>query len=154
MNTTKHVDPFVQSVGNVLELFGVTEIAKQEMIIKEDMVIDKDVTAFVGILGDIRGNVSYSCSIATAKNLVSMMMMGQPVEAIDELSRSALSELSNMFAGNAMTLFAAESTLLDITPPSVIVGEDVFFILSFLKTITVPIGTPVGTIEVNIGLEI
>lgn len=149
-----YINAFLNSIAHVLGQFGITEISKGSYSIKENMVIDKDVTAFVGIVGELRGNVSYSLSMQTAKNIVSAMMMGMSVNELDEMSRSAIAELSNMFTGNAALSLEKEKVFIDITPPSVIQGEDIYFILSFVRTLTVNMNTPLGLIEVNFGLEL
>lgn len=150
----KFINPFLSAVENVLAQFGIQNIKKGAVKIKENMAIDKDVTAFVGIVGDIRGNVSYSFSTETAMNLASSMMMGMPVNSMDEMARSAISELSNMITGNALIAFASEYKSVDITPPSLIIGEDIFSVLGSVTTLMVNIETQAGIIEINFGLEV
>lgn len=150
----KYINPILTSVTNVLGQFGVTGISKKSLKIKDEMVIDKDITAFVGMVGDIRGNVSYCFSQETAKKVVSSMMMGMPVNEIDDMARNGLSELSNMFTGNAATAFSEYNFSVDVTPPTVVAGEDMFLVLTFNQTISLELSTSVGDIEVNIGLEV
>ncbi len=150
----KYVNPFLKAVEHVLGQFGIVDITKKSLQTKEDMSIESDVTAFVGVVGDIRGNVAYAFSEETAKKLASAMMMGMPVEALNDMTRSALAELSNMFTGNAAAIFESEKCHLDITPPSLVVGEEVLFVLSFFQTLTVSIDTAIGTIDIHIGLEV
>jgi chemotaxis protein CheX len=42
---------------------------------------------------------------------------------------------------------------LDITPPSVIMGHDIFFVMGTVPTLMISIESSVGVIEVNFGLE-
>ena len=58
------------------------------------MYVDTDITAVVGMVGQVRGNIAYSMAEDTAKKIVSAMMMGMPVEELDEMGRSALGEFS------------------------------------------------------------
>lgn len=146
--------PFFTAVVNVLEQIGVSDITHENVLEKNELVIKEDLTAFIGIVGDIKGNVSYCCSLETAKNLASIMMMGMEIEEIDDMCRSALSELLNMIAGNTTMLFSEQKVNLDITSPSVVVGEEMFFILSFYKTISLTLNTSIGVIGANISLEI
>jgi len=150
----KYINPFLSAVENVLGQFGVQGIKKGAIKVKEIMTIDKEITAFVGIVGDLRGNVAYSFNSDTAMKLVSSMMGGMPVNQIDDMARSAVSELSNMFLGNAINAFGTSCGNLDITPPSVVMGEDIFFILGSTTTLMINIETDAGTIEINIGLEV
>ena len=61
-------------------------------------------------------------SIDNAKTVASKMMFGMPITELDEMSTSALSELSNMIMGNTATLFSTQSIRIDITPPMVMLG--------------------------------
>lgn len=150
----KYILPFLDGLINILEQFGMTDIKRSGLYKKDYMAVDKDVTAIIGIVGELRGNVAYSMSQDTARNIVSSMMMGMPVEEMDAISRSAIGELSNMITGNASILLSNNDINVDITPPSIVFGSDIFFIISSVDTITVDLETPAGNIEVNIGLEL
>jgi len=150
----KYILPFLVSLKGVLEQFGVHDVKRGNLAKKEIMQVDTDITAVIGLVGQIRGNIAYSMSTDTALKIVSAMMMGMPVDKLDEIGRSAIAEFSNMVTGNASTLFANEGIGVDITPPSIIFGKDIYFIISSVQTIAVDMETPLGKIEVNIGLEI
>jgi chemotaxis protein CheX len=147
------INPFLMAVENVLAQFGVTGVTKAGLSVKEEMVITADVTAFIGVVGALRGNIAYSCSKDTAQKLASTLMMGMAVTELDEMGRSAVAELANLFTGNAASLLAEQNTLIDITPPSVLVGEEIFLVLSSAKTLVVQLSSPLGPLEVNICLE-
>ena len=51
------------------------------------------------------------------------MMMGMPVMELDDMARSALSELGNMMMGNAATLLFNNNISIDITPPTLLLGS-------------------------------
>ena len=148
------LNPFLTAIQDVFTQFGVTDIEKVSVQLKDDMIIDQDVTAFVGIVGEMQGNVSYCFSNETAKKIASMMMMGMPVDEMHEMARSALAELANIITGSAASIFANDEILLEITPPSLVAGEEMYFILTFLKTFTVILNSSLGTIEVNVALEL
>lgn len=150
----KYILPFLESLRNVLGQFGVPEIKRGNMAKNEIMGVTRDITAVVGVVGQIRGNIAYSMSEDTAKQIVSTMMMGTPVDQLDELGRSAVGEFSNMVTGNASVLLEQSEVEVDITPPSIIFGKDIFFIISSVDTISIDMETPFGIIEVHIGLEI
>ena len=48
------------------------------------------------------------------------MMGGYAISEIDEMVRSAISELGNMISGNASTMLYNQGVRVDITPPKVI----------------------------------
>lgn len=150
----KLLESFSKSVVNVLEQFGITGLVEKEMQTKDEMLIESEFTAFVGLVGNIQGNIAYCYSIDTAKQLASIMMMGMPIDDINDMVRSALAELSNMFAGTSASLLENKNISMEITPPSVVVGKDMYFILSFHEAYSVVLQSPIGEIEVNISLEI
>ena len=147
------VIPFIKAVGIVLNQFGLKDIKYQSIQKKEEMIIEKDVSAFLGIVGDMSGNVAYCFSEETGKKLASLLMMGEAVDEIDSMANSAVAEVSNMISGTASGIFEKNKIALDITPPTVISGKDITLILSFLDTHTVTLTTPIGPIEINISLE-
>ena len=61
--------------------------------------------------------------VDVAKDVASRMMMGMPVAEIDDMAKSALSELGNMIMGNAATLLANNDLKIDITPPTLGMGS-------------------------------
>ncbi len=146
-----HVNPFLRAVELVLGQLGINDIKKGEIKVKDEMYVDRDITAFLGIVGDIKGNVSYSFDFQTAMKIVSCMV-GMAVTELREFERSALAELANMITGNAVGGLKGFRDL-DITPPSVIMGHDIFFVIGTVPTLMISIETSVGVIEVNFGLE-
>jgi chemotaxis protein CheX len=146
-----HVNPFLRAVELVLGQLGISDIKKGEVKVKDEMYVDRDITAFLGIVGEVKGNVSYSFDFQTAIKIVSCMV-GMPVTELREFERSALAELANMITGNAVGGLKGFRDL-DITPPSVIMGHDIFFVMGTVPTLMISIESSVGVIEVNFGLE-
>ena len=138
----------------VLEQFVAVYISRGDFARNDLMYVDTDITAVVGMVGQVRGNIAYSMAEDTAKKIVSAMMMGMPVEELDEMGRSALGEFSNMVTGNASTLLSNSGVQVDITPPFIIFCKDVYFIISSVETLKIDMETSLGKVEVNIGLEI
>lgn len=80
----------------------------------------------VGMSGQYAGQMIISMSAETAQALASTMMMS-PVEEMDEMAMSALSELANMIGGTAISQLSTQGVHCDITPPTLIEGEAVKF---------------------------
>lgn len=81
--------------------------------------------------------------------------MGIPVPQLNDMAKSAVSELSNMILGNAATLFSTKGITVDITPPNLIMGSNLSFNVSDSKTICVPLNAEDGSslIELNIAIK-
>lgn len=150
----KYISPFMDALVKVLSNFGISDVKRGKIITKKSMDVDMDITSVIGITGDIRGNIAYSLSSDTAKQIISAMMMGAAVPEIDATGRSAIGELSNMITGTAASIFSMSGIKADITPPSIVFGKDIYFVISSVQTIAINMETQYGYIEINIGLEI
>jgi chemotaxis protein CheX len=89
----------------------------------------------------------------TAKKISSIMMMGRPVETLDDMAQSAIAEMANMLSANAMTIVGQNGVSMQVAPPTVITGKNISCIVSQVKSLNVEIYTEAGLIEINIGLE-
>lgn len=149
-----YINPFLTAVASVLEQFGVTDIRKEKVSVKEAMIIEREVCAFIGIIGQLRGNIAYSFPQQTARRFASAFLMGMEVTEWDEMSRSVLSEFANMFTGNATPLFESQGVIVDITPPTVVMGDELYLVLSNIRTFFIELETSLGRVEISISLEI
>jgi chemotaxis protein CheY-P-specific phosphatase CheC len=70
--------------------------------------------------------------------IVSAMMGGTPVSSLGSLEQSAISELANMICGNAMSFFSQEGISLDITPPTLIMGQQIEISAVKMRVLSVP----------------
>ena len=66
------------------------------------------------------------------------MMMGMPVENLDDMAISAISELGNMIMGTAATMLSENGVIIDITPPVVELGT-VFMNMKSFQNVCVPL---------------
>lgn len=151
----RYISPFLEAVKGILEQFGIQDVRRSNIAKKENMNVDKDIIAIVGLVGDVKGNVSYAFNEDTAKKIISAMMMGMPVEELDEMARSAVSEFANMITGTAVGKLSELDNVHDVlpSPPSIVFGKDIFMIISPVETLAIELETAAGKIEVNIGLE-
>lgn len=120
----RHINPFLQSSISIVE--SVTSVkmtvGKPE---KTDFAFKEQTYAIqVGVVGEMKGQVILALSEDNAKDVASRMMFGMPVTELDEMSCSALNELSNMIMGNTATVFSTLGILIDITPPLAVHGSD------------------------------
>lgn len=114
----------------------------------------QDIVIYLGITGDYKGQATLSLSDDMARMIASNMMMGMEVNEIDDMAKSALSELGNMIMGNSATLLFNEGTKIDITPPSLMTGSKIEITASSMETICVPLNSDAGTIEFDIGIKV
>ena len=121
--SAEHINPFLLSAQQILTQVCMIQ-TKVGQISKDTMVIDGEpVFIMLGITGEMTGQVCIVLDLDVAKDVASRMMMGMPVAEIDDMAKSALSELGNMIMGNAATLLANNDLKIDITPPTLGMGS-------------------------------
>jgi len=119
----EHLNPFLLSAKQVLQQVCQVDV-QFGPISKDDFYVNGEpLFIMLGITGEITGQVCVVMGMSTAKDVASRMMMGMPVNELDDMAKSALSELGNMMMGNAATLLSNSNVLIDITPPTLLVGS-------------------------------
>lgn len=83
-------------------------------------LIQSDVGVLVGIVGDLEGRLIIEGESRIFTHL-SQSMFGMPLEG--EMLHSFVGEMANMIAGNTSTLLANRGKRIDITPPTIMVGQ-------------------------------
>lgn len=123
----KYTDSFKNALKNVLESFSSKEIECLEIDNLEKRYDLKDIYVVIGIVGDFSGNAYISMDKKTSIEIASEMLGGMEISEVDELVISAVGELGNMVMGTACSLISENNVKIDITPPTVILGEKVYF---------------------------
>jgi chemotaxis protein CheX len=148
------LNPFITAFFNVLPQLGFQTIKRGQLALKDKLLATGSVTVLIGVTRDVRGNLAISMDETTARKAASLMMMGMPVSSLDEMAQSAIVELANMLAGNAMADFEAKDISMNISPPTLIMGDHVYCVVSEVQTLAVEILTEAGSLELNLGLEV
>lgn len=133
-----YINPFLKATLYVFGQFQLPCLVGNPSI-KGSPFSEKEILTVVGITGDIRGQMYFGLPLDSAKRIVSAMMGGIHLSTLDALGQSAISELSNMICGNAMTLFAKEGVSLDITPPSLIMGNQIEVSADKMRVLSIPL---------------
>lgn len=149
----EQVNAFISASKEVLNNFVSSKFGVGKPFVRQSPFPTKEVVIMLGITGDIKGQAVLSLDEEMAKRVASGMMMGMPVDTLDEMAKSALSELGNMIMGNSATLLFNQGYQVDITPPSLIKGSSIEVSTAGMETICVPLMSDEGTIEFDIGLK-
>ncbi|SHH09246.1 chemotaxis protein CheX [Tepidibacter thalassicus] len=149
----KVVNPFINSFSAVMPQFGFERVEKKEVFVKGRVIKSSGVMLILGIVGDIRGNVIYSMDIESAKKIASKMMMGMPVDELNDMAQSAISELSNMLTANASINLENIGVNINISTPSLMYGKDFEAKMNTDKVLCVEILVDDIPVEINIAFE-
>ncbi len=115
-----YIIPFVKSVQNVFETMLQLPVQIGQPELKHPGDSGHDVSAIIGMSGDVEGSVVLSFPTATATRVVAIFT-GTELEAEDEDFADAVGELVNMVSGGAKAQFSGKD--VTISCPSVVVGQ-------------------------------
>ena len=146
MVKAEHVNPFILSVCKVVKDVCKMDLKIGKPGVKKEEYPDDASIIELGIVGGLSGKVILNMEHPAALEIISKMMM-QPVNTIDEIGQSAISELGNMI-GNAATVFASNNILIDITPPGYYDGSS--YRGQGNQMLSIPFCSDAGSISVDI----
>lgn len=150
----EYINPFIEASQTVLKQIANIEARLGKVYLKTAPYKSEDIIIMVGLTGTIRGQAIFSMSKKLAMSIASSMMFGMPVTEFDEISKSAISELTNMILGNTATLLYNRGASIEITPPSLLMGENLQISPNKMKTVCVPLLLNNGdAIELDISVE-
>ena len=142
----EYINPFIQASQMVLKSIADIDSSLGKVYMKISPYTSDTVAIVIGLMGDIRGQVIFSMNRSAACKIASAMMMGMPVNKLDEISKSAVTEAANMILGNAATILYRKGVKIDITPPTLFMGDDMQISTPKMKTVCVPLITSSGEI--------
>jgi chemotaxis protein CheX len=149
-----YINPFIEASQTVFRQIASMEAKLGKVYLKTSPYRSEDIVIMVGLTGKIRGQANFSMRKDFGLKLASNMMMGMPVTELDDMSKSAIAELANMIMGNAATILYNRGIHIDITPPSLVTGENIQISQSRMTTICVPLLVGDETVELDISTEI
>ena len=147
------INPFIGAVTGIMPQIGFSNITRKGISLKEKKFMVSGVVLTLGIVGDKKGHVFYSIDNDGAKKIASTMMMGMPVEELDDMSKSALSELSNMLTANASINFSNDGINVDISVPTMMYGEEIEINLQKDNIVCIDFDVDGIVLSVNVALD-
>jgi len=150
----EYINPFIEASQSVLMMMTGNKPELGQVYVRKKPFGSDNIAVFVGLTGRIRGQVIISLSKNTALSVASAMMGGMPVTELDEISKSAIAELANMIMGNTATILASRGIGIEITPPSLLIGDNLLISPSNMRTVCVPlILSNDSTMDIDVSLE-
>lgn len=135
----EYINPFIEASQTVLKQMANIDASLGKVFIKDSPYRGDNIVIIVGLTGKIKGQVLFTMSVPVAMHIASTMMFGMPVTELDEIAKSAISELANMILGNTATILYNKGVGVDITPPSFLMGDNLQISSAKMKTICVPL---------------
>ncbi|HWP29180.1 MAG TPA: chemotaxis protein CheX [Chloroflexota bacterium] len=148
----EYLDPFLEAARLVLEQELATEVQRGQLSVADGCHTTQEVTAIVGITGQVTGLAFYGMPGATALAIVERLL-GQPVAELDDLALSGIAELGNVITGRAATLLAEVGLEAEIAPPVLLVGAGSRVSTAGIRRIVVPLLTELGALEAQLAIK-
>ncbi|GAC1320150.1 MAG: chemotaxis protein CheX [Chloroflexota bacterium] len=144
------INPFLRAAVEVLTAeLGETPVRGQVTLATSSHA-SHEVTALIGVTGDLVGMVLVGLATETARNVASRMM-GQEFPEFDDLAQSGIGEVANVVAGRAAVLLGETGLTCDISPPALAVGATLSMLA--LPRIVIPLDTAQGAVNVEVSLK-
>lgn len=144
------INPFIKAGIEILSQMTQIKFEVGKLTLKTSPCTADNIIILIGITGDIKGQAMLNFDEEMAFYVVSKMMGGMEINELNEISRSALSELGNMILGNSATLLFNAGIKIDITPPTLMIGDNLSISTDQMQPICVPLETEGKKIELNI----
>lgn len=146
------VNCYVAAAIDVLAKETAQPVTRAGLQLQQNPYTTEDVTAMVGVSGELAGSLYISMSEATALGLVSLML-GQLTEEFGELAQSGIAEVANVIGGTASVALAEAGCTTTITPPLLLVGANARLSSVEIQRLVVPLTTACGLINVHVALR-
>lgn len=148
----EHLEPFVAAARDVLEQELNSEVQSGKLALANGTCTTHEVTAIIGITGQLTGMAMFGMSEQTALAIVGQLM-GAPVDELDELALSGIGELANVITGCATTLLTQMGLEVDIAPPVLLQGAGSRMSTAGIQRLVVPLVTSLGTVEAQLAIK-
>ncbi len=150
----EYINPFIEASQVVLKSAANMDVSLGKLYLKNSPYSSDTLAIIIGLTGTLRGQVIFSMNKNVAMGIASSMMGGMEVTEMNEIAKSAVTEATNMILGNTATIFYNNGIEIDITPPSLLMGDNMQISTSKMKTVCIPLNIASGgTVEIDIAIE-
>lgn len=149
----EYIRPFLAAAIDVLKVdFGVDRVERGELRIETSYYTTQEVTAIIGMTGEIEGTAMFGTTKTTARRMVKAVTGTLP-PVFDEMAESAFAEFGNVVSGRASILFEQQGWQCTISPPTVIIGRGAIISNGGIQRLIVPLATPLGEVQLAVALR-
>jgi chemotaxis protein CheX len=149
----EHANIFVKSAVHVFQKELGIKLSRQSLTRKEKPVPGLPICIVIGITGAFRGQVVYAVDSGFAMDIAHHMVPNKLPSELKKLVNSAVGEIGNMITGQATIALAGQDKTINLTPPAVFTGRDLWVDFLQMPTISMQMLSEIGTLEINIALS-
>ncbi|MGB9813927.1 MAG: chemotaxis protein CheX [Thermovenabulum sp.] len=145
-------DMIISAVNESFFQFGFSDLVVEKTEERDITSSNFPVNVIIGCEGAWNGNIIIGFDKELANFIVKTMTMGMIEDYRDKMGLSAISELCNMFAGAFVNKLSFNGRITLISPPTVIMGDNIKVFLSKVNTTSVLYSSGMGKMEINSGI--
>jgi chemotaxis protein CheX len=146
------VNRYVQAALDVISKETQLPVQRGGLLLEGNPYTTEDVTAVIGISGQLSGSIYLSMAETVSLKLISAIL-GQDASELDELGQSGIAEMANVIAGTAGIQLADENIETIINPPLVLVGRGARLSTVEIQRLVVPLTTAYGEVKLHVALR-
>jgi chemotaxis protein CheX len=155
----EYIEPFIGSTMQILDNVLDSKIIRGDVSLINSSRMRGEVSIVINVVGDSNGTIVVSMDTLTALNVYNAMT-GENSNSLTELGIDAISELTNMIAGNAISVINDLGYQLTVSPPFIFrENSDRDEVLKALteedgtvEVIHMPFFTDCGAIDINLAM--
>ena len=145
------VNPFASAMVMVFQKEFGMNVMRDSLALQQGPLRGADVNTIIGVTGQLEGQVIYTFEERVALRIASALM-GEAVEELDELGKSAVAELGNIITGNAAIGLSENGYNCILTPPTLLTGKELI-VTTFTPVLNIPFSTDFGSVTVHVALR-
>ncbi len=145
------VNPFASAMLMVFQKEFGMNVMRDSLALQQGPLRGADVNTIIGVTGQLEGQVIYTFDERVALRIASALM-GEAVEELDELAKSAVAELGNIITGNAAIGLSENGYNCILTPPTLLTGKELI-VTTFTPVLNIPFSTDFGSVTVHVALR-
>jgi len=148
----EYANIFISSAVHVFQKELNINMTRQSLVKKNAPVPGLPVCIVLGITGNIRGQIVYSIDRSFAQDITHAMLPNKLPHELRKYVNSAVGEIGNMITGQASIAMAGQDKIIQLTPPAVLTGKDMYFDFLQMPTISLRLISEMGILEINLAI--
>ncbi len=151
----EYINPFIESLHNLFDTMLGCPVDRGNPNLTRKDGNPRDITALIGLSGNVKGTVALAFPALTALAMVSKLL-GMEIKTVDETVTDGLGEIVNMVAGGAKAkLSELEEPPIDLSLPTIVRGSS--YTVNYPSGSTwleLPFKSDLGEFNLRVTLEI
>ena len=135
----EYINPFISASAEMIDQVTGLKPKMGKIYVKDVPYRSEGLLVLIGITGGFHGSVVMSFSTEICCKIASAMMGCSLITELDEMAKSAIGELCNMILGYTATLFSREKIVVDITPPTILTGDNIQLSMPNTVVVCIPL---------------